>query len=79
MSRQTRILDDVEQYSVFIPYKLGEKIQFWMDDDQKIHKGEILKIFMLIASNRSEVEYEVKTIFRKHKAYARIKESDILT
>ena len=79
MSKQTVILDDVGQYSVSIPYKLGDKIEFWMDDDQKIHKGEILKIFMLLAPNRSEVEYEVKTIFRKHKAYARIKESDILT
>ena len=79
MSKQTVILDDVGQYSVSIPYKLGDKIEFWMDDDQKIHKGEILKIFMLLAPNRSEIEYEVKTIFRKHKAYARIKESDILT
>lgn len=79
MSRQTRILDAGDEYSIFVPYRVGDKIEFWMDDDQKIHKGEVLKVFMLIASNRSEVEYEVKTIFRKHKAYARIKESDILT
>ena len=79
MSRQTVILDDVGQYSVSIPYKLGDKIEFWMDDDQKIHKGEILKIFMLLAPNRSEIEYEVKTTFKRRKAYARIKESDILT
>lgn len=79
MSRQTRILDTGDEYSVFIPYKTGEKIQFWMDDDQKVHKGEILKIFMLLAPNRIEVEYEVKTTFKGRKDYARIKESDILT
>ena len=79
MSRQTRILDAGDEYSIFVPYRVGDKIEFWMDDDQKIHKGEVLKVFMLIAHNRSEVEYEVKTIFRKRKAYARIKESDILT
>lgn len=79
MSRQTRILNDDDQYSVFIPYKIGEKIQFWMDDDQRVHKGEILKVNMVLKAGNVKVWYEVKTRFRRRNDYAMIDETDILT
>jgi hypothetical protein len=79
MSRQTRILNDDDQYSVFIPYRVGDKIKFWMDDDQKVHKGEVLKVNLVLSAGNVEVWYEVKTLFRRRKTYAMIDETDILT
>lgn len=79
MSRQTRILNDDDQYSVFIPYKIGEKIKFWMDDDQRIHNGEILKVNLALSAGNVKVWYEVKTRLKRRKDYAMIGETDILT
>ena len=79
MSKQTVILDDVGQYSVSIPYKLGDKIEFWMDDDQRIHNGEILKVNLVLSAGNVEVWYEVKTRLRRRNDYAVIDETDILT
>jgi hypothetical protein len=79
MSRHTRILDAGDEYSIFVPYRVGDKIEFWMDDDQKVHKGEVLKVNLVLSAGNVEVWYEVETLFRRRKTCAMIDETDILT
>ena len=56
---------------------VGNEIKFYLDDDGKIHRGKIVKIFVTVTEDDTEVEYEVKTRFRGKQDYARISGKDI--
>ena len=57
---------------------VGNEIKFYLDDDDKIHHGKIVKIFVEVTEDDTEVEYEVKTRFRGKQDYARIESKDIV-
>lgn len=61
-----------------LPQDVGNKIKFYLDDDGKIHHGKIVKIFVTVTEDDTEVEYEVKTRFRGKQDYARISGKDII-